>query len=299
MNLRRIDLNLLVVFEAVVAEGSVSRAARRLHLSQPALSHALARLREAFGDAILVRHGRRMEPTPFALAALPELRSLLAQASRLFAHGGRFDPTRTERTVHLGVSDYATVTILPAVFARIRREAPALRLHLHHAGRSDAPAMLRSGQLDLALGVFNTLTADLACMPMLEEPYLCMVGAGTRPPRSEQEYLEAEHLNVLVSGDALGLIDEALAQRGLARRIALTVPHFAPVPALLAGTGLVYTGPAGLFRQPALARALRLAPAPLELPPFRTQLAWPLRTEQDEALQWLRTCFNEAIPART
>lgn len=294
MSLRRVDLNLLVVFEAVVAEGNVSRAARRLHLSQSAVSHALARLRDAFGDPVLVRHGRRMEPTPVALAALPEVRTLLAQVNRLLAHGGRFEPIRAERTVRMGVSDYATVAVLPEVFARIRREAPALRLHLHHAGRSDVPGWLRSGQLDLALGVFNTLSADLACMPLLEEPYLCAVGSGARLPRSEREYLEAEHLNVLVSGDALGLVDEALARRGLARRIALTVPHFAAAPALLTGTGLVYTGPAGMLRQPALKRMLHCGPAPLELPPFRTQLAWSLRTEQDEALRWLRNCFSDA-----
>jgi DNA-binding transcriptional LysR family regulator len=294
MNLRRIDLNLLVVFEAVVAEGSVSRAARRLHLSQPALSHSLARLREAFGDPILVRHGRGMEATAVALAALPEVRAILAQVSRVFSHAGRFDPARSERTVHLGVSDYATVAVLPKVFARIRREAPALRLHLHHAGRTDVPGLLRAGQLDLALGVFNTLTADLASMPLLEEPYLCAM-AGARPPKTQQEYLDAEHLNVLVSGDTLGLVDEALARRGLARRIVLTVPHFAAAPALLAGTGLVYTGPAGFLKQAGMARALRCAPVPLELPPFRTQLAWPLRTQDDEALRWLRSCFSEAF----
>lgn len=293
MTPRRIDLNLLIVFEAVVAEASVSRAARRLHLSQPALSHSLGRLREAFGDPILVRNGRRMAPTSQAIAALPEVRSVLAQAGRLFAQGARFDPMHAERTVHIGISDYATTAILPHLMERIHRTAPALRLHLHHAGRADAPAMLRSGQLDLALGLFNTLTADLASMPLLEEPYVCAVALGARPPRSEREYLDSQHLNVLVTGDAMGLIDESLARRGLTRDVALTVPHFASVAPLLARSNLVYTGPAGLLQPLGKARIVRCAPAPLDLPPFRTQLAWSRRTEQDEALRWLRQCLRE------
>jgi DNA-binding transcriptional LysR family regulator len=294
VSLRRIDLNLLVVFEAVVAEASVSRAARRLHLSQPALSHSLARLREAFGDPILVRRGRAMEPTPVALAALPEVRSLLAQVGRLFAHGGRFDPGTSERSVHIGASDYAAAAVLPRVLPRLREEAPSLRLRIHHAGRSDAPGLLRSGQLDLALGVFNNLTADLRTMPLLEEPYLCAVAAGSRArlPRALDAYLQAQHLNVLVQGDSLGLIDEALAQRGQARRIVATVPHFEAAIALLADTDLVLTAPTGLLRAHLAAGRVLCAPPPVDLPPFRTQLAWSVRSEADEGLRWLRECFD-------
>ncbi|MDW5444514.1 LysR family transcriptional regulator [Polaromonas sp. SM01] len=288
MDLRRIDLNLLVVFEALVSEGSVSSAARRLHLSQSAMSHALSRLRDAFGDPILVRHGRGMEATPQALAALPEVRSLLVQVGRLFAHGGRFDPATADRSVHIGASDHAAALVLPALIASIRREAPGIRLRLRHAGRVDAPQMLRSGQLDLALGVLNNLTADLATQPLISEPYMCAVAeeTATKLPLSRGDYLEAEHINVLVQGDTLGLIDEALARQGLARRIALTVPHFSTALALLPGTPLVYTGPASLFtRTP---QGLRLFKPPVDLPEFPTQLAWSVRNQNDEGLQWLR-----------
>lgn len=288
MSSRRVDLNLLVVFEAVVTESSVSRAARRLHLSQPALSHALTRLREAFGDPVLVRNGRHMAPTPAALAALPEVRSLLAHAGQLFAQGGRFDPQRVERTVRIGTSDYAGVAVMPPVLTQLRAAAPRLRLHLQHAGRTDAPGLLRAGQLDLALGVFNTLTPDLASVPLLEEPYVCAVAPGVRLPRTEAEYLQRQHLNVLVTGEAMGLIDEALARRGQVREVALSVAHFAAALQLLAATDLVYTGPAGLLRPAAKARLVRCGPVPVELPPFRTQMAWSRRSEDDPALQWLR-----------
>jgi DNA-binding transcriptional LysR family regulator len=292
MDLSRIDLNLLVVFEAVVSEASVSRAARRLHLSQSALSHSLARLRDAFGDPILVRHGRAMEVTPRALAALPEVRSLLVQVGRLFAHGGRFDPATADRSIHVGASDHASALVLPALVARIRAEAPGIRLRVHHAGRFDAPEMLRSGRLDLALGVFNNLTADLGSRPLLSEPYMCAVSnSGAPVSKTKKAYLEADHINVLVQGDTLGLIDEALARQGLARRIALTVPHFSVALALLATTPLVYTGPVGLFK--GKPKGLCLFKPPIELPEFRTQLAWSKRNENDEGLRWLCDCIAE------
>ena len=293
MDLRRIDLNLLVSFEAIVSEASVSRAARRLHLSQSALSHSLMRLREAFGDPILVRHGRGMEATPRALAALPEVRSLLAQVGRLFAHGGRFDPATADRILHIGASDLAAATVLPRVVQRVRVDAPSLRLRVFHAGRVDAPGMLRSGQLDLALGVFNNLTADLCTRPLLEDEYRCAVAADSpRPiPRTEQEYLSREHINVLVQGDVLGLIDEALARRGKTRNIVVTVAHFGAAIALLSGTDLVYTGPAGIFSAAAAEGLVRTFEPPVALPAFPTQMAWSQRSDQDEGLRWMRACI--------
>lgn len=291
MNLRRIDLNLLVVFEAVVTEASVSRAAHRLHLTQSAMSHALSRLRDAFGDAILERNGRTMRATPRALAMLPEVRALLTQAGRLFAQGGRFDPATVERHVHIGTSDYAAITVLAGRLAEVQRDAPAMHLKLHHAGRVDAPAMLRSGQIDLAFGVLNNLTPDLATVPLLDEPYLCAVSPGQPTPATLDDYLLADHLNVMVQGDTLGLVDEALAQKGLARRIALTVPHFETAVALLAGTRMLLTAPAGLLQPAAAQGRVALFEPPLVLPAFRTQMAWARRTEDDEGLRWLRNAI--------
>jgi len=234
-----------------------------------------------------------MQATPRALAALPEVRSLLVQVGRLFAHGGRFDPATADRTVYIGASDYASALVLPRLAARIRAEAPGMRLRVRHAGRVDAPELLRSGQLDLALGVFNTLTPDLGTQPLQAEPYMCAVAGkgGVRAPLSMAAYLQAEHVNVLVQGDTLGLIDEALARLGLSRRIAFTVPHFGTAMALLPGTPLVYTGPASLLKNSP--EALKLFAPPVELPPFPTQLAWSLRNVHDEGLQWLRQLIAE------
>jgi DNA-binding transcriptional LysR family regulator len=299
MDLRRIDLNLLIAFEAIVAEASVSRAARRLHLSQSAMSHSLMRLREAFGDPILVRQGRHMEATPRALAALPEVRSLLSRIGRLFANGGRFDPAAVDRILHIGASDFAAATVLPEVVRRVRAEAPSMRLRISHAGRVDAPAMLRSGQLDLALGVFNSLTADLRSNPLIEDRYLCAMAADSAsgPPATEEDYLAREHVNVLVQGDVLGLIDEALARRGKTRIIPVTVAHFSAALTLLGGTDLIYTGPAGVFRMYPTTPGLRTFASPVALPAFPTQMAWSARSDQDEGLRWIRGCITACVTA--
>jgi DNA-binding transcriptional LysR family regulator len=294
MDFRKIDLNLLVIFEAIVSETSVSRAARRLHLSQSAMSHSLMRLRETFGDPILVRQGRSMEATPRALAALPEVRSLLAQVGQLFAHGSRFHPATADRIVQIGASDFAASAVLSPVVQRVHREAPSLRFRVIHAGRVDAPGMLRSGQLDLALGVFNNLTADLCSLPLLEDPYLCAMDAASGSPRptTEEAYLACEHVNVLVQGDVLGLIDEALARRGMSRKIAVTVAHFGTALTILRGTDLIYTGPASLFQSIPMSGSLRTFVPPVALPPFPTQMVWSRRSDQDQGLRWVRACLS-------
>lgn len=297
MNLRRLDLNLLVVFEAVVAEASVSRAAARLNITQPALSHALARLRESFGDPVLVREGRAMRPTPRSLAALPEVRALLAQAARLFAQGGRFDPATVARSVHVGASDYAAGRVLPRVLRDTRRSAPTVHWVVRHAGRVDAPGLLRSGAIDLALGVFGGLTSDLESCPLVEEPYLCARWKGAGGRLTAARYLDLPHVNVLVAGETLGLVDEALARAGQARRIAVTVAHFSVALSLVEGSDLVFTAPAGLLRGTARAHDLVVTRAPIELPPFRTQLAWAKRRADDEGLAWLRGRIVAALRA--
>jgi DNA-binding transcriptional LysR family regulator len=290
MNPRRLDLNLLVVFEALVSERSVSAAARRLHLTQPAASHALARLREAFGDPVLEREGRAMRPTSRAAAALPEVRALLAQSTRLFSGSGRFDPASGERTFHVGASDYASLCVLPALVRRLRREAPGVRIVVRHAGRVDAPDAVRSGALDLAFGVFPNLTPDLHAATLREEPYRCAVArrAARQRRMTRDEYLGAAHVNVMVQGDTLGLVDEALARLGQQRRVSIVVPHFEVACALVADTDLVLTAPSGLL-QPAQRRLpLALFAPPVPLPGFRTQMIWAMRQQGDEALGWLR-----------
>ena len=206
MDLRRLDLNLLVVFDAVVGERSVSRAADRLALTQPAVSHALARLRQACGDDIVVKRGRAMVPTPKAVALQQEVRAILVRAQRVFAMSSVFDPARSRRHFHVGCSDHAAVTLLEPVLGHLLAAAPHVRLQLMHVGRTHAADMIRAGALDLALGVLNSADDAIAVKTLREVPYVCVARAGhpaLRRGLTFERYLAAEHLQVLVQSGAL------------------------------------------------------------------------------------------------
>jgi DNA-binding transcriptional LysR family regulator len=296
MNPHRLDLNLLTVFDAVIAERSVSRAAARLSLTQPAVSHALARLREACGDAIIERYGRGMVPTARALALHGEVRAILARAQRVFTMSGGFDPATSERVFHLGASDYAAQVTLPALVGRLRRHAPGVRISVHHTGRNDGPDLVRSGVLDAAVGVFSPGEEELYTELLREEPYACALS--TRHPLARkralalEDYARAAHVQVLVQPGVTGIIDETLARLGSPRRIAMVSAHFLVALSLLDGSDLLLTAPRGLF---ANAVGLKLFAPPFAVIPFRTQLVCARRQLADPGLAWLR----EQLSART
>lgn len=308
MELRHIDLNLLRVFDAVVSERSVSRAAVQLSLTQPAVSHALARLRIACGDAILERHGRAMVPTAHAAALLPQVRALLAQAQRIFSSTAHFDAAQSQRSFQVGASDYAVQRLLPPVLASVRRTAPGVRLRVLHAGRSDALDLLHAGAIDLALGVFNSADDSLQLRTVLEEPYACAMAAGhplARGTLTLPRYLQAAHLQVLVQPGRLGAIEQTLARLGVERRVAMTSAHFGPAVALVAATDLLLTAPRGLFGPRPSANGLHMAPPPFALEPYRHQIAASKRAMADPGIAWLYaliesgcdTCSRSARPA--
>jgi len=292
MNLRRLDLNLLTVFDAVIAERSVSRAAARLSLTQPAVSHALGRLREACGDAIIERYGRGMVPTARALALHGEVRAILARAQRVFTMSGAFDPATSERVFHLGASDYAAQITLPALLRRLRKSAPRLRIAVHHTGRNDGPDLVRSGVLDVALGVFSPAEEEMHTELICEEPYACAMSASHPLARKRmltlEDYANAAHVQVLVQPGITGVIEEALARLGRPRSIAVVSAHFLVAVTLLEGTDLLLTAPRGLFAG-ARAQGLKLHAPPFAVIPFRTQLACARRQLADPGLTWLRT----------
>lgn len=295
MNLRNIDLNLLVVLEAILSEQGVSQAARRMHLSQSALSHGLARLRDLLDDALLVRVGQRMELTPRAQALLPEVRRVLSQIGELIRADQRFDPRLIDRIVHVGASDWVAQGLLSRLAAALGDEAPCLRLHVHHSGRVDAPDLLRAGKLDLALGVFPAPTAGIEIRTLLEDPYTCARSTPVpshRPPTLE-DYLAATHVNVLVQGDTLGGVDAVLSRSGLKRDIRVTVAHFYAALSVAGQTRHWFTGPRGLIQAHARRLGLHTFEPPVSLPPMGIQMAWSSRTQGDACLDWLRLRLTE------
>lgn len=294
MNFRDVDLNLLVLFEALLRERHVSRAAERVGLSQPAMSHALNRLRHMLNDQILVRQGAHMVPTPAALRLAPRISDLLANSLSIIASEQEFIPRECRRTFRLGMTDYASASFLPRLLEELQSQAPFARLSVRHVGRSHGAKAVADDEVDLALG--NFLRHDgLMLYPLTAEKYLCAISRDhsfTGDRMTLEEYLSFPHLLVESSGEESGIVDIQLSLRGLRRDIACVVPHFLVAPMLLKNTNIVLTLMEGALRQSEEPCGLRLLEAPFDLPEYRSYMAWDSATENDQALRWLRALIG-------
>lgn len=294
-DLRRIDLNLLLSLHALLAEKHVTRAATRLHKSQPAISHSLAQLRALFQDPLLLRQGGSMVLTPHAQELMQPLQSALEQLQAL-VEAPRFDPARAQRRMTLALSDYAAQLLLPALMRRLRSEAPGMDLAISQGSREAMQIQLSDGEADLALGVFPDIAADIHVETLFEERFVSLADKQQLPARGGldlAEWLRRPHVLVAMRPGAANEIDSALAAQGLRRRIALSLPHWSAAPAVLPGTDLVLTvarrslGPLGRHSP------LRSFAPPLPLPGFAFQQAWHARRDADPAHQWLRQLVRE------
>lgn len=298
LHLSSLDLNLLLVLDALLAERSVTRASQRLGLSQPAVSHALGRLRDALGDPLLERDGRAMKPTPRALLLAPALREGIHALSRaLHARVGPFDPSQAQGAVRVASADYAEALLLPALMKRLEREAPQLELWLH-ARAGENLELLHRGEVDLALTVLRggRHLEGLARRELLHERFVCVVRKGHPAARGRftlERYLAAGHVFVAPGSTRGSLVDELLARRGHERRIAVAVPHFLVAPQVVAQTDLVCTLGERVARSMARAFSLTLLPPPFELPGFTLSMVWSARREEEPLLRWVRERFAE------
>jgi DNA-binding transcriptional LysR family regulator len=291
MNFRGLDLNLLVALEALLEERSVSRAAVRLNLSQPAMSAALARLRSYFGDDILLPHGKRMHASAFAEGLLPQVRECLQRLESLIATSPAFDPAQSQRTFRIVASDYITAAVLVPMVARLAVSAPQLRLEIN-ATTEQAARLLDEGKVDLLV------TPDLYCSPghpteLLFEEQHVVVG-WTRNPLlrrklSEAEFLAAGHVAVRIGAlRALSYADTQLELQGRKRRVEITVESFTIVPWLLRGTQRLALMHERLARIMAREFPIAVAPMPFRFPVMREMLQYHRARGADEGLAWLR-----------
>ncbi|MGW1592156.1 LysR family transcriptional regulator [Streptomyces sp. NPDC002343] len=296
-----LDLNLLVALDVLLEEESVRGAARRLHLSEPAMSRTLGRIRKALGDPVLVRAGRRMVPTPHALAVRAEVGAVVERARALFAPGRDADLRTVTRTFTVLGHDMIAATHGAALFARAAREAPGVRLRFLSESHTDAP-YLRQGIADLEVGVIDAAAPEVRVETVHEERMLGVVRPGH--PLLDGELTPerfagaAGHLGVSRRGRQHGPIDDALAALGLRRRVVGSVGSYPASLFVLRETDLV-----GLITEwgRPLADALGLAvfEIPLALPAMRVGFAWHPRHDADPAHAWLRDCVRELLTART
>jgi DNA-binding transcriptional LysR family regulator len=297
INLSSVDLNLLTVFDALMSERQVTRAAERLGLTQPAVSHALARLRALFADPLLVRSKGAMQPTPRALALAPAVARALGELRALLAPEASFVPASTARRFTLGMSDYAAFALGPKLLARLRRAAPQATLVIRHASRALGFAMIESGEVELIVGNFPHPPASLTGEVLREDELVSALRRGHPALKRRFDldaYLAAEHLNVSLRGEAGGSVDEVLAALGRHRRVVATVGHFLAVPFLLSASDLIATEPRPVMRAFAKSLGLVMRPPPFAAPPFVLSQMWHRRVADDTGHRWLRTQVHEA-----
>jgi DNA-binding transcriptional LysR family regulator len=289
MNVQDLDLNLLRVFDAVLREKGVTAAAARLELTQPAVSNALGRLRVVFGDALFVRTPSGMEPTPFARGVAEPVRQALALLDSALAHGPGFDPASATRAFRFYMSDLGQVEFLPPLVERVQRLAPNVRLEAVSFDLEHIADGLGSGALDLAIGFLPALGPPVQRKFLFRDPYVCLMRADHEiKALTKKAFLSASHALVTYRGGGHRVIEEALERAGVARRIALRVPHFTIVPMVLERTDLILTLPARVGRVYERRGRLKQLPVPISIPPAEVAVHWHERFDADPGNRWLR-----------
>jgi LysR family transcriptional activator of mexEF-oprN operon len=291
-NLSRLDLNLLVAFDALLAEGSVTRAAERVGIGQPSMSHALGRLRKLLKDELFVRAPDGVRPTPRALALADPVRVALAAIQEALLQEERgFDPAAAERSFALGMPDSVEITLLPRLMAHLAAEAPGVRVLVRSTDRLDALEQLDRDRLHLGVGVFTEGAVHHKRRRLYGGSYLCLHDPARlrlATPLTLEDYAAVPHVLGSPRGDARGVVDDALALLGLRRVIAVTTPHFAAVPFILKGARLLSTMPRRPARIFAERFGLATSPVPLALPDFDVSMLWHASYDHDPAHRWLR-----------
>lgn len=298
MRFKKFDLNLLVALDALLAERSVAKAALRLNLSPSATSDALARLRESFGDPLLVQVGRKMEPTVRAEALQATVRELLVQLDHTISATPGFDPAASDRRFRIYASDYTQLVLGPRLMPRLA--AARSRVVLDFLPQVAQPHRdLERGEADLLVLPRQLISPDHPHEPLYEEPFVCVVwrdSALARGTLTRARYLEAGHV-VMRPGAAdrdASYEDWFVKRTGVQRRVAATSYGFATVAGLLVGTDLVATMHASLARLMASSLPLALRPCPLDVPPMTQTLQWHRARGQDSGIAWLRSMLRAA-----
>lgn len=293
------DPSALLALDALLDTRSVTLAARRMGVSQSAMSHTLARLRARFDDPLLVRSGRGLVPTARAEGMARHLRLAAVELEAAVTATPSFQPATARRTFRVATTDLVEMVVLPRVLALLEREAPGVDLHVR--AQVDAEAALHAGELDLVLQpVRDHASAGLRARALFHERFVCVMRRGhplARRKLTVERFAEARHLLVAPRGQPGGIVDDVLAARGLQRRTAVLVPSFLAVPHLVAETDLVATLAERVARSFAGSLPLRVVPHPLPLPGFTVSLVWHERTDAEPGHVWLRRALTRAVRA--
>jgi DNA-binding transcriptional LysR family regulator len=297
IELRRLDLTLLMVLDGALRHRKLTTVAKQLGLTQPAISHALARLRDILGDPLFVRRASGVQPTPRALALAQPVAQALATLRDALQQGRCFDPACATREFRIVALDYAIAMLVPDFLARFSTIAPGCRLAFRSLGYEEGRSALAHGSIDLILGIPAPSGPFLQRMLMTEDfvvlarPGHPLVGRKLDLAR----YLECGHLLVSAAGDARGSVDNALAKIGRERRVVAALPQFLAGFAAVAGSDMITTAPRRLAKRHAAAFGLRQFEVPFQMPGFEIATLRHENTAQDAGLNWLESELAQAL----
>ncbi len=298
MRFEQIDLNLFVVFDVIYREGSLTRAAEILSITQPAVSNALHRLRDSLDDPLFVRDGRRMRPTPVADNLIGPVRQALTQLQSSIKDRARFDPARSDRFFTLSVGDIGAAVLVPALLNRLRAEAPRVQLRCFQVERDEIARELASGRLDAAVDIAQVPGRGLKRQTLMADDFVCVLRAEHPLARGRltlNRYLGLDHIIVSSRRHGAGYVDGALRQQGHRLRATLRLQTYQAAFHTVMASDMALAAPAALAGR----YAVKAKPLPVELPALESQLLWHRTAEDDPANRWFRRCLRDAAkPAR-
>lgn len=292
-DIRNLDLNLLKTLDALLDERSVTRAAARLSLTQPAVSGMLTRLREAFNDPLFIRAPHGMVPTLRAQALASPVKQLLTDAEALL-QPAVFEPLNADFTWTIAATDYALKAVIVPFIAALKPLAPGIRVRIIPESPATLFAQTERGEVDIALLTPHSTPPDLHSRALYQEEYVCLMRADhpqAAAPLTLDLFCELEHVLVSWQGDSFrGVTDDALATLGRSRRVGLSVSSFLVLPEVLAVSDMIAVVPRRLAK---MASGVKIAPPPLAIPGFTKSMAWHERSHRDPAQQWLRELLHQ------
>ncbi len=285
--LKKVDLNLFLVFDTIYTERNLTQAARSLSITQPAVSNALSRLRRIFNDELFIRTSRGMLPTPVAESIAQNVSGALATLNNSIMERESFDPATAERTYQFSMTDLAEAVMLPRLFPFFEREAPGVGLQSYYIKRNELVRQLSRGELDFAIDVPVVEDAQLSHQSLISDHYVCAMRPDHPQARKALDmdtYLSMKHIHVSSRRKGLGQVDLALLRHQAERRIHLRVQHYRVAAAVVGETDLVMTVPRFLANQ----YQLRILSLPFDVSPLDLHLYWHRQSDSDQSHRWLR-----------
>lgn len=294
MNLATIDLNLLVAFEALMAERNVTRAGQRLGLGQPAMSAALGRLRLTFKDELLVRvPGAPMRPTEKAASLFQPVSEVLARVRQVFDAEAGFDPAQTKAVFRIATGDHPATMVLPRFLEILASRAPGVDVRLTALDKRDAFDQVDRGEIDLLIGSFRNVPKRIRRRQLYTDGYIGVIRRGHPALAADgtltlDAYVAVPHVLVTLAADDRGIVDEVLARSGQRRRVAVTVSDFHLVPQIIARTDMIGHLPCRIAADLVRGTNLLVFPPPVALPPWNVDLFWGGVSDAEPGAKWFR-----------